>query len=157
MSNDPSQDYFSDGITEDLITDLAKFSNLFVIARNSAFTYQGKAVNVQDVSRELGVRYVLEGSVRKAEDRVRTTAQLVDAATGHHLWSERYGRELRDIFALQDEIIRRIVVTLNVEVWQAELERVRRIPTNNLTAYDCLLRGWELHQRFTKETTDQAR
>jgi tetratricopeptide (TPR) repeat protein len=103
------------------------------------------------------VRYVLEGSVRKADTRVRITAQLVEATTGHHLWSERYDRELKDIFALQDEIIQQIVGNLNVEVWQAELERVRRTPTNNLTAYDYLLRGMELSQRGTKETNMQAR
>jgi len=157
LSEDPKQEYFSDGLTEDLITDLSKFSGLFVIARNSVFTYKGKAVKVAEVGRELGVRYVLEGSVRKAEDQVRITAQLVEATTGHHLWSERYDRELKGIFALQDEIIQQIVGNLNVEVWQAELERIRRIPTNNLTAYDHFLRGVELYQRYTKETTDHAR
>jgi adenylate cyclase len=157
LSEDPKQEYFSDGLTEDLITDLSKFSGLFVIARNSVFTYKGKAVKVAEVGRELGVRYVLEGSVRKAEDRVRINTQLVEASTGHHLWSERYDRELKDIFALQDEIIQQIVANLNVELWQAELERVRRTPTNNLTAYDYLLRGAELSQRMTKETTGQAR
>ena len=157
ISEDPKQEYFSDGLTEDLITDLSKLPGLFVIARNSVFTYKGKAVKVAEVGRELGVRYVLEGSVRKAEDRVRINTQLVDATTGHHLWSERYDRELKDIFALQDEIIQQIVVNLNVEIRQAELARVRRTPTNNLTAYDYLLRGMELLQRFTKETNAQAR
>ncbi len=157
ISEDPKQEYFSDGMTEDLITDLSKFSNLFVIARNSVFTYKGKAVKVAEVGRELGVRYVLEGSVRKAEDQVRITARLVDTTTGHHLWSERYDRELKDIFALQDEIIQQIVGNLNVEVQRAELVRVRRTPTNNLTAYDYLLRGMELYQRLTQETNVQAR
>ena len=109
MSDDPKQEYFSDGITEDLTTDLSRISSLFVIARNSAFTYKGKAVKVQDVSKELGVRYVLEGSVRKADDQVRITTQLIDATTGGHLWSERYDRPLQDIFALQDEIRQKIV------------------------------------------------
>src|SRR5438445_12446912 len=102
LSGDPEQEYFNDGITEDLTSDLSKLSGLFVIARNSAFTYKGKPVKVQEVSRELGVRYVLEGSVRRAGDQVRVTAQLVDATTGYHLWSERYDRPLKDIFALQD-------------------------------------------------------
>src|SRR5262249_2148986 len=102
MSNDPEQNYFSDGTTEDITTGLSRIASLFVIARNSAFTYKGKAVKVQDVSREMGVRYVLEGSVRKADNQVRITAQLIDATTGEHLWAERYDRPLKDIFALQD-------------------------------------------------------
>ncbi len=114
MSDDPEQEYFSDGITDNLTTDLSKISGLFVIARNSAFTYKGKAVKVQDVGRELGVRYVLEGSVQKADNRVRITAQLIEATTGGHLWSERYDRALKDIFALQDEVIQKIVVALKV-------------------------------------------
>jgi len=158
MSNDPEQEYFSDGITEDITADLSKISSLFVIARNSAFTYKGKAVKVQDVSREIGVRYVLEGSVRKADNQVRITAQLIDATTGEHLWSERYDRPLKDIFALQDEIVQQVAVNLQVEIWKAELERVKRIPTENLNAYDACLRGWEysLHGT-TKETQTQAR
>jgi TolB-like protein len=104
MSDDPKQEYFSDGITEDITTDLSRISSLFVIARNSAFTYKGKAVKVQEVSKELGVHYVLEGSIRKAGDQVRVTTQLIDATTGGHLWSERYDRPFSDIFALQDEI-----------------------------------------------------
>src|SRR5713226_9097217 len=108
MSEDPKQDYFSDGLTEVLTGDLSKISSLFVIARNSAFTYKGKAVKVQDVGREMGVRYVLEGSVQKADQRVRIAAQLIDATTGYHLWSEQYDRPLKDIFALQDEIVQKI-------------------------------------------------
>ena len=108
MSEDPKQEYFSDGITEDLTSDLSRISSLFVIARNSAFTYKGKATKVQEVSKELGVRYVLEGSVRRADDQVRVTAQLIDATTGYHLWSERYDRPLKDIFAVQDEIVQQI-------------------------------------------------
>src|SRR5262245_9074846 len=115
MSEDPKQEYFSDGITEDLTSDLSKISSLFVIARNSAFTYKGKAVKVQDVSSELGVRYV-EGSVRRAGDQVRITAQLIDATKGYHLWSERYDRPFKDIFALQDEIVQKIVTTLKLQL-----------------------------------------
>ena len=111
MSNDPEQDYFSNGITEVLTSDLSRISSLFVIARNTAFTYKGKAINVQEVGKELGVRYVLEGSVQKANDQVRIVAQLIDATTGGHLWSQRYDRPLKDIFALQDEIVQKIVTT----------------------------------------------
>jgi adenylate cyclase len=109
MSKDPDQEYFSDGLTEVLTSDLSKISSLFVIARNSAFTYKGKAVKVQDVGREMGVRYVLEGSVQKADQQVRIAAQLIEAMTGFHLWSEQYDRPLKDIFALQDEIVQKIV------------------------------------------------
>jgi TolB-like protein/class 3 adenylate cyclase/Tfp pilus assembly protein PilF len=157
MSSDPEQEYFSDGITEDLTSDLSKISSLFVVARNSAFTYKGKAVKVQEVGREMGVRYVLEGSVRKADSQVRIAAQLNDATTGGHLWSERYDRPLKDIFALQDEIRQQIVAALRVEVQEAELERVRHTPTENLTAYDYFLRGLEYGSRFTKESNAQAR
>jgi len=156
MSGDPEQEYFSDGLTDDLITDLSQISSLFVIARHSTFTYKNKAVKVQDVSRELGVRYVLEGSVRKTNDQVRITAQLVDATMGNHLWSERYDRPLQDIFALQDEIVQQIVTNLRIEVLQAERERVRRIPTENLTAYDLFLRGLEALLRVWNETKKEA-
>ncbi len=149
MSGDSEQEYFSDGITEDLTSDLSRISSLFVIARNSAFTYKGKAAKVQDISKELGVRYVLEGSVRKTGDQVRITAQLIDGPTGGHIWSERYDRPLKDIFALQDEIRQQIVVALRVKVQQAELERVRRVPTDNLTAYDYVLRGLEPFRNIT--------
>jgi adenylate cyclase len=157
MSGDPGQEYFSDGLTEDLITNLSKFSGLFVIARNSAFTYKGKAVKVQEVSQDLGVRYVLEGSVRKAENRVRITAQLVDALRGAHLWAESYDRELKDIFALQDDIRQQVVTALQLKVGEAEIARAKRTPTHDLTAYDYLLRGAEYHNRFTKEAHVQAR
>ncbi len=157
MSNNPEQDYFSDGITEVLITDLSKISGLFVIARNSTFTYKGKAVKVQDVGRELGVRYVLEGSVLRSDDQVRITAQLVDASTGHHLWAERYDRPLKDISAVQDEVVQRIVTTLNLQfsVWERGL--LLRRATDNLEAYDYLLRGTVYGWRGTKEATLQAR
>ncbi len=157
MSEDPKQEYFSDGITEDITSDLSKISNLFVIARNSAFTYKSKAVKVQEVSKELGVRYLLEGSVRKAGEQVRVTAQLVDGTTGGHLWSERYDRPMKDIFVLQDEIVQQIVANLRVEVREAELERVQRIPTENLNAYDFNLRGWESLIRALSETNKEAR
>ncbi len=123
MSGDPEQEYFSDGITEDLITDLSKISGLFVISRNSVFTYKGKAVKVEEVGQELGVKYVLEGSVRKVRNRVRITAQLVDTTTGGHLWAERYDRDLRDIFALQDEVTQKIVTALVVKLTVDEQER----------------------------------
>ncbi len=132
MSGDPEQEYFSDGITEDIITDLSKISSLFVIARNSVFTYKGRAVKVDHVGRELGVRYVLEGSVRRAGALVRITAQLVDASKGGHLWAERYDRNVGDIFALQDEVTQKIVTALAVKLTQDEQERLeRRFSTQN--------------------------
>ncbi len=157
ISGDPEQEYFSDGMTEDLTTDLSKLSGLFVIARNSAFVYKGKAVDVGEVQRKLGVRYVLEGSVRKVSDQVRITAQLVDASTGGHLWSERYDRPLQEIFALQDEIRQKIVTALRVKLTKDEQERFRQAPTNNLEAYDYFLRGQEPFWRGTKEANAQAR
>src|SRR5262249_18579885 len=157
MSGDPEQDYFSDGITEDLTSDLSKIANLFVIARNSAFTYKGKAMKVQDVSREMGVRYVLEGSVRKTGDQVRITAQLIDGPTGGHIWSERYDRPLQDIFTVQDEIRQQIVFALKVKLTPEQQARFKNAPTNNLEAYDYYLRGWQLFLSLTKETNAQAR
>jgi adenylate cyclase len=157
MSKDPEQEYFSDGITEDLITDLSKISGLFVIARNSVFTYKGKAVKVDQVSRELGVRYVLEGSVRKAGDRMRITAQMVDATTGYHLWAERYDREVQDIFDLQDEVTQKIVAALEVKLAGDEQKRLVHKETENLEAYDYYLRGLENSNRMTKEANAQAR
>jgi adenylate cyclase len=157
MSGDPEQEYFSDGITEDITADLSKISAFFVIARNSAFTYKGKAVKVQDVSREMGVRYILEGSVRKVGEQVRVTAQLIDGPSGGHVWSERYDRPLTDIFAVQDEIVQQLVTTLQVEVQEAEQHRVQRIPTTNLTAYDALLRAQVPFHRVTPEGVAQAR
>jgi adenylate cyclase len=157
MSGDAEQEYFSDGITEDLTTDLSGVPDLFVIARNSAFAYKGKNVPVETVGRELGVRYVLEGSVRKAEDRVRITAQLIDATTGFHLWSRRYDRDLSDVFALQSEISEAILGALRVEIREAELERIRRKPTRDLNAYDAFLRAASHFDRFTREDMAQAR
>jgi len=157
MSGDPEQEYFSDGITEDLITDLSKLSGLFVISRNSVFLYKGKAVKPEQVSRELGVRYLLEGSVRKAGSRVRITAQLIDATSGYHLWAERYDRELQDIFALQDEVTQKIVAALEVKLTEGEQGRLGRAPTDNLEAYDCFLRGLEYHAQHTQGANAQAR
>lgn len=157
MSGDPEQEYFSDGITEDLITDLSKVSGLFVIARNSVFTYKGKPVKINEVGRELGVRYLLEGSVRKANDRVRITAQLVDATTEGHLWAERYDRDFKDIFALQDEVTQKIVGALAVKLSEDERECLANRYTDNLEAYDYYLRGLEYLHQFTVEANSQAR
>jgi adenylate cyclase len=158
MSNDPEQEYFGDGVTEDITSDLSKISSLFVIARNSAFTYKGKAIKVQEVSREMGVRYVLEGSVRKAGAQVRITTQLIDASTGEHLWSERFDRPFKDIFALQDEVVQKIVATLKLQLTLREQGVLMRKRTDNLEAYDYVLRGMEANQRLTKEAvTIQAR
>jgi adenylate cyclase len=141
MSSDPEQDYFSDGITEEIITGLSNIRYLFVIARNSTFTYKEKPVKVQQVAEELGIRYVLEGSVRKAGNRVRITAQLVDAITGHHLWAERYDRDLKDIFAIQDEITMKILTALQVELTEGEQARLYGKGTENLEAYTKFLRA----------------
>jgi TolB-like protein/class 3 adenylate cyclase/Flp pilus assembly protein TadD len=161
MSEDPKQEYFSDGLTEDLTSDLSQISSLFVISRNTAFTYKGKAVKLPEVSRELGVRYVLEGSVRKAGDQVRITAQLVDATEDQHLWSERYDRPLTELFALQDEIRQKIVFALKVKLTPEEQARFKRAPTNNMEAYDFYLRGLEsafrAYYERKKEANAQAR
>ena len=157
MSGDEEQGYFADGIAEDIITDLSKVSGLFVIARNSAFTYKGRAVSVPDVASELGVRYVVEGSVRKAGQRVRINAQLIDGTTGGHLWAERYDRELDDIFAVQDEVTHEIVEALRVNLTPEEEERITGRGTTNLEAYDYYLRGREFGHSLTKETSLLAR
>jgi TolB-like protein len=141
MSGDPEQEYFADGMVEDIITGLSRVKWLFVIARNSSFAYKGRAVGVKQVGRELGVRYVLEGSVRKAASRVRITGQLVEAENGRHLWAERYDRDLTDVFALQDEITVSVVAAIEPNLRQAEIERVRRKRQDNLDAYDLLLRA----------------
>ncbi len=158
MSGDPEQEYFSDGITEDIITDLSKIAGLTVIARNSSFTYKGRSVDVRTVGRELGVRSVLEGSIRRAAKRVRITAQLVDAATGGHLWADRYDRDLTDIFEVQDDVTRRIVDALKVTLSPAENERLTAGGTSSMDAYDYVLRGRELLLGKTKnrETFEQA-
>ncbi len=155
MSKDPEQDYFSNGITEVLTSDLSRISSLFVIARNTAFTYKGKAINVQAVGKELGVRYVLEGSIQKASDQVRIVVQLVDTATDAHLWSERFDRPFTDIFALQDEIVQKIVTTLKLQLTLQEQGVIVRKHTDNLEAYDAFLRGMEYFLRVTKEAIAQ--
>ena len=157
LSGDPGQEYFSDGITEDLITDLSKISGLFVVARNSTSRYKGKDLDIQLVAQTLGVRYVLEGSVRKAGERVRINAQLIDATTGGHLWAERYDKDLKDIFAVQDEITEKIVAALEVTLSGGEQEQVARRYTDNLEAYDLFLRGQEYYRRGTLEAYAQAR
>jgi TolB-like protein/lipopolysaccharide biosynthesis regulator YciM len=157
MSGDPEQEYFSDGLTEDLITDLSRIPGAFVISRNSVFRYKGQAIKPEQVSEELGVRYLLEGSVRKVDDRVRITAQLIDATTGGHLWAERYDRSLTDVFAVQDEITQQIVAAMKVNVTKAELERAMRKDAGDLSAYEYTLRGrWHAH-RHTKEANEKAR
>jgi adenylate cyclase len=157
LSKDPTQEYFSDGVTEDLITGLSKVSGLFVIARNSVFTYKGTPVKVREVGRDLGVRYVLEGGVQRAGSRVRITAQLVDATTGYHIWAERYDREVNDIFALQDEVTQHIVRAMAVKLTEAEKARPGRAPTGVLEAYDLVLRGHEERKRATREGNAEAR
>ncbi len=157
MSGDPEQEFFSDGMTEDLITDLSKVSALFVIARNSSFSYKGRAVKVQEIGRDLGVRFVLEGSVRKAGNRVRITAQLIDAGSGGHLWAERFDRDLTDIFSTQDEVVEKIVGALAVTLTQGEEQRLRRRDTGNVEAYECYLRARGLLGRGTRELIAQAK
>jgi TolB-like protein/Tfp pilus assembly protein PilF len=157
MSEDKEQEFFCDGITEEIITALSKTPKMFVIARNSTFSYKGKAVKVNQVAEELGVRYVLEGSVRKAGDRVRITAQLIDALTGRHLWAERYDRDLKDIFALQDEITMKIITELQVKLTEGERVRLWSKGTANLEAYLKLLQGREHFYRMNKEDNALAR
>ena len=156
LSGDPEQEYFADGVVEDIITALSRIRWLFVIARNSSFTYKGRAVDVKQVSRELGVRYVLEGSVRKAANRVRITGQLIDAAAGTHLWAERFEGSLDDIFELQDQVAASVVGAIAPQLERAEIERAKRKPTENLGAYDYYLRGMADLQRGTREAIDEA-
>ena len=157
MSGDPEQEYFSDGLTEDLTTDLARVPEIFVISRNSAFTYKAKPVKVEDVGRELGVRYVVEGSVRRAGDRVRITAQLIDATTGGHLWSARYDRDLSEVFALQSEIAEEILGAVHVEIGAAESRRLARKPTLSLTAIEAWWKAVYHLNRVTREDNQRAR
>ena len=156
MSDDPQQEYFVDGITNDIITALSEFKFLFIIASTSSFAYKGKPVKVQEVSEELGVRYVLEGSVQRTGDRMRINAQLIDATTGKHLWAERYDREAKRLFDIQDEIVETIVATLAFEVDAVERERVARKGPENLDAYDYWLRGRNAFFDFTKEANAEA-
>jgi TolB-like protein len=156
MSDEPSQEYFADGMTEDLITDLSKVSGLFVIARNSTFAYKGKSHDVKQVAAELGIRYVLEGSVRRVGNQVRINAQLIDATTGGHLWAERYDGSLSDVFALQDKVTRQIVRVLAVQLTSGEQEAAVRKETENTEAYDTFLKGWEQYLRQRPESFRQA-
>ena len=156
MSGDPEQEYFSDGIAEDLTTALSRIGWLFVIARNSAFTYKGEAVDVKRVGRELGVRYVLEGSVRRAGNRVRINAQLIDAGSGRHVWAERFDRQMEDVFELQDEIVTHIAATLGPEITLAEIERVRGKRPGTLDAWDHYLRAVSAYHRMTKDDVADA-
>jgi TolB-like protein len=156
MSGDAEQEYFADGMVEDIITALSRFKNLFVIARNSSFTYKGKAVDVKRVGRELGVCYVLEGSVRKAANRVRITAQLIEASTGQHLWADRFDGKLEDIFDVQDQVTASVVGSIAPKLEQAEIERSNRKLTESLDAYDYYLRGMARVTRHTKEDYSEA-
>jgi adenylate cyclase len=152
MSGDPEQEYFADGMVEDIITALSRFKSLFVIARNSSFTYKGKAVDIKQVGRELGVRYVLEGSVRKAAGKVRITGQLIEAATNSHLWADKFDGDLADVFELQDKITASVVGSIAPKLEQAEIERAKRKPTERLDSYDFFLRGMALtYRRSTAE------
>ena len=153
MSNDPEQNFFAEGISEDIITELSKFRSLFVIARNSAFAFKGRATDVKEIGRKLGVRYVVEGSVRRVGQRIRITAQLIDAIENKHLWAERYDRDLEDIFAVQDEVTQAIVTTIEPELMNTERQRARRKPTANLTAWEAYQRAlWHIHQYRREDT-----
>jgi adenylate cyclase len=156
MSGEPEQDFFADGLTEDIITELSRFRHLFIISRNSAFQYKGKAVDVRQAARDLRVQYVIEGSVRKMGNRVRVTVQLIDGPAGRHIWAERYDQQLEDIFAIQDEVTTAIVATLPGRVDAATRERVSRKPTESMAAYECVLAGKLHHHRATPADNEAA-
>jgi TolB-like protein/Tfp pilus assembly protein PilF len=156
MSGDPEQEYFADGMVEEIITALSRIRWFFVIARNSTFTYKGRAVDVKQVGRELGVRYVLEGSVRKSGNRIRVTAQLVEAATGNHVWAERYDRDLADIFAVQDEITERVVAAIEPELYAAEQVRSQSKPPDSLDAWECVIRALSCIGQGTRDENTEA-
>src|SRR4051794_30035100 len=156
MSGDREQDYFSDGISEDIITALSKLRWFFVVARNSSFVYKGRAVHIHEIARELGVRYVVEGSVRRSGNRVRISAQLNDASTGSHLWAERYDRELADIFAVQDEITEAIVAAVEPQLYAAESFRAQQKPPGSLDAWDLVMRALSHYWRITREDNAAA-
>jgi TolB-like protein/class 3 adenylate cyclase/Tfp pilus assembly protein PilF len=156
LSGDPEQDYFADGVVEEIITALSRMRWLFVIARNSSFTYKGRAVDVKQIGRELGVRYVLEGSLRKSGQRIRIAGQLIDAATGVHLWADRFDGALEDIFDLQDQVTVRVISAIAPRLEQAEIERAKRKPTENLDAYDYYLRGMANFHLWTREGNEEA-
>jgi TolB-like protein/class 3 adenylate cyclase len=157
MSGDPEQEYFVDGLVEDVITALSRFKSLFVIARNSSFTYKGKSVDIKQVGRDLGVRYVLEGSVRKAGGKVRITGQLIDSQTGVHLWADRFDGGLEDVFDLQDRVTSTVVGAIEPRLQSAEIERAKRKPTESLDAYDYFLRGMSSFHSYTKDSLREAR
>ena len=156
MSDDPKQEYFSDGMSEDLITDLSRISGLLVLSRSTTFVYKGQSVKIEEIAKELGVQYVLEGSVRKVGEQIRINAQLIDGSTGHHLWADRYDRKLKDIFQLQDEITRQIATSLAVKLTKADQEHVADKETNNIQAYDAVLRASDLMYRYSLESFAQA-
>src|SRR4249920_4274392 len=156
MSGDPEQEYFADGMVEEIITALSRFKSLFVIARNSSFTFKGQAVDIKEVGRRLGVRYVLEGSVRKASGKVRITGQLIDAVTGAHLWADRFERDLTDVFALQDEVTLAVVSAIQPKMLQTEIELATRRRPENLTAYDFYLRAMPQYYLMTREGLAEA-
>jgi TolB-like protein len=156
MSGDPEQEYFADGMVEDIITALSRFGELFVIARNSTFTYKGKAVDIGQVGRELGVRYVLEGSVRKAGDRIGIIGQLIDAGSGSHLWADRFDGDVQDIFDLQDQVTSRVVNAIARKIEEVEINRAAHKPTENLDAYNCYLRGLAAYYKFSRDAIDEA-
>ena len=156
MSGDPEQEYFADGMVEEIITALSRFRELFVIARNSSFTYKGRAVDVKQIGRDLGVRYVLEGSVRKVAKRVRITAQLIDAISGVHLWADRIEGTFDDVFVLQDQVTENVVGAMAPKIEQAEIERAKRKPTDRLDAYDCYLRAMMYFYKWTSESISEA-
>jgi adenylate cyclase len=157
MSGDPTQEYFADGITEDLTTDLSRISGLFVVARNSAFAYKGRSVDLRTIADELGVRYLLEGSVRRVGEQIRINAQLIDGSSGGHIWAERFDGTMSDVFALQDHVNRKIVAALEVSLTDEDQEALDKVETSSPEAYDVLLRGLEQYQRFTAESTIAAR
>jgi adenylate cyclase len=156
MSGDPEQEFFADGLTEDIITELSRFRDLLVISRNSTFVYKGKSVNIQEVAKALKVHYVVEGSVRKAGNRVRITVQLIDAESDRHIWAERFDRQLEDIFAIQDEVTASIVATLPGRLEAVAQERAIHKPTDNMAAYECVLAAKVLHHRSTREDNEKA-
>lgn len=156
ISNLPEQEYFADGITDGLITELSRLPGLFVISRHSSFVYKGVSKRAEEIGTELGIRYLLEGSVQRASERVRINVQLIDAASGTHLWAERYDRQLEDIFALQDDVTQRIVKVLQVKLAASEQDRIGHGSTLNLEAHDCLLRGLERFWIFTPDSTREA-
>src|SRR5262245_3011798 len=156
MSGDPEQEYFADGMVEEIITGLSRFRSLFVIARNSSFTYKGGAVDIKQVGRELGVRYLLEGSVRKSANRIRIAGQLIDASSGTHLWADRFEGAIEDVFELQDQVTASVLGAIAPRLEQAEIERARRKPTESLDAYDLFLRGLANYYKWIKERNEEA-